>query len=88
MVVFPDLIDMGCYSQTIDLVGGKFNLDFFIHLWISLFAHSLRVQLLWKARTAKAMSSYSSTLWWSKCEVMHQVMMYFGNIAPFLEANP
>ena len=34
------------------------------------------------------MPSYSSTRWWSKWEVMHRVMLYFGDIAPFLEENP
>ena len=90
-VVFPDIIDVGCYSHTIDLVGEKFhtpNLDSFIHLWISLFSHSPRIRLWWKGKTGKAMASYSSTRWWSKWEVMHQVMLYFGDIAPFLEANP
>ena len=50
-VVFPDMIDVRCYSHTIDLVWEKFhtpNLDTFIHLWISLFSHSLRVRLWWK----------------------------------------
>ena len=53
-VVFPDMIDVGCYSHTIDPVGEKFhapNLDTFIHLWISLFSHSPRVRLWWKGRT-------------------------------------
>ena len=65
-VVFPDMIDVGCYSHTIDLVGEKFrtpNLDNFIRLWISLFAHSPQARLWWKGRTGKAMSSYSSTRW-------------------------
>ena len=80
-VVFPDMIDVGWYSHTIDLVGEKFhipNLDSFIHLWISLFSHSPRVRLWWKGRTGKAMASYSSTRWWSKWEVMHQVMLFLA----------
>ena len=47
-VVFPDMIDVGCYSHTIDLVGGKFktpHLDDFIRVWVSLFAHSPRARL-------------------------------------------
>ena len=91
-VVFPDTIDVvGCYSHTTDLVGEKFrtpNLDNFMHLWISLFAHSPRARLWWEGRTGKAMSSYSSTRWWSKWEVMSQVMLFFGDVAPFLQANP
>ena len=90
-VVFPDMIDVGCYSHTIDLVGGKFkipHLDDFIRVWVSLFAHSPRARLWWKERTGKSMSSYSATRWWSKWEVMAQVMLFFGDVAPFLEANP
>ena len=90
-VVYPSLIDVGCYAHTIDIVGEKFqtpNLHTFIHLWISLFSHSPRVRLWWKNRIGKAMASYCSTRWWSKWEVIHQVMKYFGDIAPFLEDNP
>ena len=42
-VVFPNIIDVRCYSHTIYLVGEKFDtpiLDEFITLWIILFAHS------------------------------------------------
>ena len=90
-VVFPDLLDVGCFSHTIDLAGGKFqtpNLESFIHLWISLFAHSPRVRLWWKQLTGKSMSSFCPTRWWSRWEVMKQVMLYFGDVGPFLESNP
>ena len=42
-VVYPALIDVGCFSHTLDLVGGKFNvphLNDFITSWVSLFSHS------------------------------------------------
>ena len=90
-VVFPELLDVGCFSHTIDLVGGKFqtpSLESFIHLWISLFAHSPRVRLWWKQLTGKAMSLFCPTRWWSRWEVINQVMAYFGDIVPFLESNP
>ena len=38
-VIFPMVVDIGCYSHTLDLVGEKFDLpvlDEFIRLWISL----------------------------------------------------
>ena len=44
-VIFPHIVDVGCYSHMIDLVGEKFNtpiLDEFIRLWISSFAHSFK----------------------------------------------
>ena len=90
-VVYPDKIEVRCYSHTIDLLGDKFyipNLDSFICLWVSLFARSPWPRLWWKGRTGKAMSSYSSTCWWSKWEVMSHVMVFFGGVAPFLQANP
>ena len=34
------------------------------------------------------MASYSKTRWWSKWEVMSQVMTFFGDILPFLKENP
>ena len=90
-IVYRRMIDVGCYSHTIDLVGEKFhtpNLDGFIRLWVSLFSHSPRAKLFWKNRTGKAVISYSPTRWWSKWEVMSQVMAFFGDVAPFLETNP
>ena len=42
-VVYPNSIDIGCLSHTINLVGDKFyipNLDKYIHSWISLFTYS------------------------------------------------
>ena len=85
------MIDVGCYSHTIDIVGDKFeepNIDNFIRLWVSVFAHSPRARLWRKGRAGKVMSSYSFTRWWSKWKVMSQIMSFFGDIVPFLQANP
>ena len=38
-IVYPNMLDIVCYSHTIDLVGEKFrtpNLDTFIRLWVSV----------------------------------------------------
>lgn len=89
-IVYPLLLDIGCFSHTIDNAGTKFevpNLSEFISAWISLFSHSPKARLLWKTRTGRSMSSYSATRWWSKWEVVKQVMLYFGDIRPFLEEN-
>ena len=43
-VVFPLIVDIGCYSYTLDLVGDKFDLpvlDDFVRLWINLFSGSI-----------------------------------------------
>ena len=42
-IVFPALVDVRCFSHTLDLVGDKFCtpvLSSFINWWISLFSHS------------------------------------------------
>ena len=63
-VLYPNVLDIGCYSHTIDHVGECFEtptLEEFIRLWISLFARSPRMQLAWKELTGKAMAFYSDT---------------------------
>ena len=90
-VLYPNILDVGCYSHTIDHVGDHFKapiLDTFIHLWIGLFAHSPRTRCEWKELTGKAMALYSDTRWWSKWEVFHQVLLQFGDVLPFLQAHP
>ena len=89
-IVYPLIVDIGCFSHTIDHVGGCFNtptLSEFITSWISLFSRSPKTRLLWKTRTEQSMSSYSFTRGRSKWEVVKQVMLYFGDIKPFLLEN-
>lgn len=86
-VIYPHLLDVGCFAHTLDHVGEKFCtpvLSEFISLWISLFSHSPKCRLIWKTQTKIAMQSYSNTRWWSRFEVMHQVMVQFGDIEYFL----
>ena len=48
-IVHPYVLDTGCISHTLDLVGGKFRapiLSLFFILWITLFAHSAKVKAL------------------------------------------
>ena len=87
---FPQLLDIMCFSHTIDNVGKHFEfrvLDRFSQLWVSMFSHSAAVWLAWKTRTGTAMKTYSATRWWSKWEVMKQVLEYFGDVEPFLRQN-
>ena len=89
-VMYPKLLDVGCLSHTLDLVGGKFKvptLNLFITLWISLFVHSAKVKSLWKEMTGRTMATYSKTRWWSKWEIMHQVLVQFGDVQAFLLQN-
>ena len=42
-IVYPQLVDVGCFSHTLDLLGEKFStphLSSFTVWWVSLFSHS------------------------------------------------
>ena len=87
-IVYPNAVDITCFSHTLDRVGQTFNLPIlneFISLWISMFSHSPKARLAWKALTGRTMQSYSATRWWSKWEVMKQVLVQFGDVEPFLD---
>ena len=63
-LIYPNLFDVGCFSHTLDLVGDHFHvptLNEFRILWVSLFAHSPKVRMLWKDYTASSVPSYSPT---------------------------
>ena len=87
-VLYPNLLDIGCYSHTIDHVGDNFDtpiLHEFDILWVSLFSHTPHARLLWRTRTGRSMHSYSQTRWWSRWEVYEQLLTYFGDVTPFLD---
>ena len=89
-VIYPNVLDVGCFSHTLDHVGGRFqtpNLSEFATAWLMLFAHSPKAKLLWKEQTGRSMATYSATRWWSKWEVLHQLMVHFGDVEPFLRKN-
>ena len=44
-VVYSSIVDIGCFSHTLDLVGSKFDtpcLSSFMVWWVSLFSHSTK----------------------------------------------
>ena len=89
-VMYPQALDVGCFSHTIDNAGRKLAtpiLDEFLSAWVSLFSHSPKGRLAWKSRTCIAVRSYSQTRWWSKWEVEKQLMEMYGDVLPFLEEN-
>ena len=61
-VVCPKMIDIGCFSHTLDHVHGKQvcspHLTEFISAWISLFAHSPKPRLMWREQTGWSMASF------------------------------
>ena len=47
-----------------------------VHAFVDI-PHSIKAKLAWKMQTGKSMATYSTTCWWSKWEVMKQVMIYY-----------
>lgn len=78
-IVYPKLIDICCYSHTLNHVGEKFNVTLSVisSLWISLFSHSHKTR---KDKTGK-------TRWWSRWEVLHQILQQFSDVMSFLQEN-
>ena len=62
-------------------------LDEFISAWISLFAYGYKNKAIWREQTGRAMKSYSATRWWSRWEVVEQVLEEFGDLDPFLRRD-
>ena len=63
-VVYPALLNVGCFAHTLDLVGGKFNpphLSDFMTAWVSVFSHSPKACLLWREQMGRSVLSYSPT---------------------------
>ena len=87
-MLYPNVLDVGCYSHTIDHVGDNFNAPYlheFGILWVNLFAHSPKACLLWRSHTDRSMLFYTQTRWWSRWEVYQHLMTLFGDVLPFLE---
>ena len=87
-VVYPSVLDVGCIAHTLDRVGERFKIpiaDKFATYWVSLFSHSLKAKFLWKEKTGRAICGYSTTRWWSKWEVLNQLLELFGDVQPFLQ---
>lgn len=89
-IMYPNVMDIGCFSHTLDLVGTKFNfptVDKFMKHWEAIFTHSCKSKLLWREQTGVAIKTYSPTRWWSRWECTKQVMDLWGDVPKFL-ANP
>ena len=58
-VLYPEILDVGCYAHTIDHVGERFStptLSEFVTAWINLFSRSPKARLAWQTRTDRAPS--------------------------------
>ena len=89
-VVYNELLDVGCFSLTLNHVGERMNtpiLHDFCNAWIALFSRSPRSRLLWRTQTGLSAPSYSSTRWWSQFEVIHSMLKTFSDVKKFLERD-
>ena len=56
-VMYPQVLDIGCFSHTIDHVGEKFAtpvLDEFVSAWVLLFSHSPKSRFVWQSRVGRS----------------------------------
>ena len=89
-VVYNELLDVGCFSHTLNHVGEQMNIPIlhdFCNAWIALFSQSPRSRLLWRTQTSLLAPSYSSTQWWSQFEVIHSMLKTFSDVKKFLERD-
>ena len=59
-IMYLHVMDIGCMSHTLDLVGGRFELPTlskFMKHWEVLFKHSPKFRLLWRDRTGSSIKS-------------------------------
>ena len=63
-IMYLSVMDIGCFSHTLDLVGGYFELPTlckFMKHWEMMFNHSPKSRSLWREQTGIAITSYSPT---------------------------
>ena len=87
-VLYPGVIDIGCFSHMLDIVGDKFHtpiLNEFIKGWIGMFSRSPKTKLAWRTKTGIPVPTYCATRWWSKWEVMRHMHDSFGDVHSFLQ---
>ena len=86
-LVYPIMLDVGCFSHTLDHVGERFNtpvLHEFSRLWIALFSRSPKARLAWKSFCGRPVPTYSKTRWWSKWEVIRKIHDGFADVEQFI----
>ena len=89
-LIYPTVLVVGCFSHTLDHVGGKFNVpvvDDFTKLWVALFSLSPKARLAWKTFCGRAVPTYCETRWWSRWEVMKQILEGFPHVEQFINTS-
>ena len=90
ILLYPSLLDIGCFSHTIDRVGEQFKVpvaDEFTRLWISLFSRSPKARLAWRSYCGRAVPTHSETRWWSRWEVTKQILEGYPDVEGFLRSS-
>ena len=67
-IVFPKVLDIGCFSHTLDHVGEHMKtpvLEEFMKGWVGLFSRSPKARLAWNSLAGVPVPGYSDTRWWS-----------------------
>ena len=88
--VFPTIIDITCFSHTLDRAGQYFNTPNateFVNSWISLFAYSFKARLAFKEKTGMNPKLLSKTRWWSRWEVIKQIVELFPDVHGFIASR-
>ena len=86
-ILYNNMMDVGCFSHTINHVGERMHtptLNEFMTSLISLFSRSPKAKLIWRSQTGIPIVSYSTTRWWSKLELIKQVHDLFEDVFTFL----
>lgn len=66
-LLYPGVVDIGCFSHTLDRVGQQFKIpvaEKFSQLWVSLFSRSPKARLAWRLFCDRPVPTYSETRWW------------------------
>ena len=83
IIMYPTVMDIGCFSHTLNNVGERFQvptLDKFMKYWEQMFKLSPKSRLLWREQTGMSIKTYSPTRWWSKWECMKQLMLLWSDV--------
>ena len=88
-IIYPTLIDIGCFSHTPDLIGEKFctpTLNQFFKGWINMISRSVP-RPNWFGKTGQVCLLPSTRLQGgeSKWEVLKGMLEMFGDVCSFLQ---
>ena len=60
-IMYLNILDIGCFSHTLDLMGSKIHLsvlDKFMKHWEGIFKNSFESKLLWREQDERPILSY------------------------------